>query len=87
MRVKDPLVYGVGVSFRVCVPVVRAVQACPPARRALNGAPGREGQDDAEREGCCVGSVGPEAVVACLIPEVRRMSEGDMREGRTCCDT
>lgn len=76
MRVEDPLVYGVGVSFRVCVPVVRAVQTCPPARGALDGAPGGEGQGDAERESCCVGSVGPEAVVSCLIWWVRREDAG-----------
>lgn len=78
VRVEDALVYGVRVPLRVCVPVVRAVQACPPACGTLDGAPGGEGQGDAEGEGCCVGSVGPEAVVAFWLRWVRR---GDVRGG------
>jgi hypothetical protein len=81
VRVEKTLPDAVGVLVGVGVAVVSAVVASPPSDGALNGAAADSSQEDLERDGGGVGSVGPQAMVTGSDTETSGEVEGDGPDG------
>ena len=81
VRVEETLPDTVGVLVGVGVAVVSAVVTGPPSDGALNGTAANSSQEDLERDGGRVGSVGPQTMVTGSDTETSREVEGDGPDG------